>query len=288
MVVPRRHELTDEEWALLEPLLPRSGARRPYHEHRRILNGILFVLHTGVPCRDLPERYGPWQTVYSRLRRWTTQGLWERLLSQLQARLAEEDRIAWTLWCIDGSVVRAHKHAAGARRGGKNSPGAGGLPEPADHALGRSRGGFGTKVHLVTDGRGLPLALHLTGGQRQECEVLEPLLQAGGHGSAQPCWRATRRYSFPRLRRWLRARHVRAVIPERQDQRERREHRPGRRPTFDQAAYRERNVIERAVGWLKEPRRVATRYKKLAIQYLAMLYVSLLEKYLRTLFADTA
>ena len=87
MVIPRRHELTDEEWALLEPLLPPPrGHGRPPQDHRRILNGILFVLHTGVPWRDLPERYGPWQTVYSRLRRWTARGLWEQLLSQLQAR----------------------------------------------------------------------------------------------------------------------------------------------------------------------------------------------------------
>jgi transposase len=95
---------------------PARGQGRPYLDHRRILNGILFVLHTGIPWRDLPERYGPWQTVYSRLRRWTARGLWEHLLSQLQTRLAEEDRIAWTLWGIDGSVVRAHKHAPGARR----------------------------------------------------------------------------------------------------------------------------------------------------------------------------
>jgi transposase len=122
MVVPRRHELTDAEWGLLEPLLPpQRGQGRPAHDHRQILNGILFVLHTGVPWRDLPERYGPWQTVYSRFRRWTARGLWAQLLEQLQARLAEEDRIAWALWCIDGSVVRAHKHAAGARRSEKKS-----------------------------------------------------------------------------------------------------------------------------------------------------------------------
>jgi transposase len=179
--------------------------------------------------------------------------------------------------------------------GGKNPPVAGELPEPADHALGRSRGGFGTKVHLVTDGRGLPLALHLTGGQRQECEVLEPALQAvrirlpRGRPRQRPeALAGDKAYSFPRLRRWLRAHHVRAVIPERRDQRDRRDHRPGRRPGFDRPAYRERNVIERAVGWLKERRRVATRYEKLAIQYLAMLYVSLLEKYLTVLFANTA
>lgn len=166
--------------------------------------------------------------------------------------------------------------------GGKNPPG-----EPADHALGRSRGGFGTKVHLVTDGRGLPLALYLTGGQRQECEVLEPVLEAvrirrpRGRPRQRPeALTGDKAYSFPRLRRWLRAHHVRAVIPERRDQQDRRRHRPGRRLDFDRAAYRQRNVIERAVGWLKERRRIATRDEKLAIQYLAMLYVGLLEKYL--------
>jgi transposase len=147
----------------------------------------------------------------------------------------------------------------------------------------------------VTDGRGLPLALHLTGGQRQECEVLAPVLEAvrirlpRGRPRQRPAaLAADKAYSFPRLRRWLRARHVRAVIPERRDQQDRRRHRPGRRPAFDRVAYRRRNVIERAVGWLKERRRIATRYEKLAIQYLAMLYVGLIEKYLMTLFADTA
>jgi transposase len=150
-------------------------------------------------------------------------------------------------------------------------------------------------VHLVTDGRGLPLALHLTAGQRQECEVLEPVLEAvrirlpRGRPRQRPdALAADKAYSFPRLRRWLRARHIRPVIPERRDQQDRRQHRPGRRPVFDRHAYRQRNVIERAVGWLKERRRVATRYEKLAIQYLAMLYLALIERYLSTLFANTA
>ena len=173
--------------------------------------------------------------------------------------------------------------------GGKNP-----LGEPADHPLGRSRGGFGTKVHLVTDGRGLPLGLHLTGGQRQECEVLEPVLQAIRIRlpRSRPRQRPRRSpgdkaYSFPRLRHWLRAHHMRGHSRA-GDQQDRRTHRPGRRPRFDRAAYRARNVIERAVGWLKERRRIVTRYEKLAIRYLAMLYISLLEKYLTVLYANTA
>lgn len=130
MVVVRRHELTDAEWARLEPLLPpvRTGGRH-YRDHRVILNGMLFVLHTGIAWRDLPDRYGPCETVYSRFRRWSREGLWDRLLATLQRDLEAQGEIDWTLWCIDGSNVRAHKAAAGA---GKK-------PAPSPVALPRGR-----------------------------------------------------------------------------------------------------------------------------------------------------
>lgn len=116
----RRHELSDEEWQKLAPLLPRvQTSGRYYCDHRKILNGMLYWLHTGVPWRDLPERYGPWQTVYSRFRRWSREGLWDRILSSLQRELDGIGQLEWELWCIDGSNVRAHKAAAGA---GKKSP----------------------------------------------------------------------------------------------------------------------------------------------------------------------
>ena len=231
MVVLRRHELTDEEWALLEPLLPPPrGHGRPYQEHRRILNGILFVLHTGVPWRDLPERYGPGRrsTVACAAGRRGASGS----SCSASCRPGGPRRTA-SPGPSGASTARSsapiNTPPALAAAGGKNPS-----DEPADHALGRSRGGFGTKVHLVTDGRGLPLALHLTGGQRQECEMLEPVLEAvrirlpRGRPRQRPdALAGDKAYSFPRLRRWLRARHVRAVIPERRDQRERRARRPG-------------------------------------------------------------
>ena len=118
---PRRHELSDEEWSLLAPLLPPLRTRgRSFRDHRTLLNGMLWILHTGAPWRDLPERYGPGKTVYERFRRWAADGTFDRLLGQLQARLAREDRLDWELWCIDGTSVRAHKAAAGA--GGKPAP----------------------------------------------------------------------------------------------------------------------------------------------------------------------
>lgn len=114
-----RHELTDEQWARLEPLLPpqKPAIGRPAHDHRTILNGILWILKTGAPWRDLPERYGPWRTVASRFYRWQKAGLWDKLLAALQAQENAQGQVDWTVHFVDSTVVRAHQHAAGAKGG---------------------------------------------------------------------------------------------------------------------------------------------------------------------------
>jgi len=105
-----RFDLTDEEWALLEPLLPqqRKSARA---DDRRVLNGIFYVLRTGMPWRDLPERYGPYTTAYNRFNRWSRRGIWKRVFE----RLATKSRDA--LHLIDSTIVKAHRSAAGAKGG---------------------------------------------------------------------------------------------------------------------------------------------------------------------------
>jgi transposase len=113
----RRYELTDEEWAILDPLLPpeRSGkAGNPYRSHRMVLNGIFWILRSGAPWRDLPEHYGPWTTVYDRFRHWRDNGLFEKILNKLEARARRAERIDFEFSAVDGSTVRAHKSAAGA------------------------------------------------------------------------------------------------------------------------------------------------------------------------------
>lgn len=113
-----RFDLTDEEWVQIQPLLPpqRSGKRgRPYSDHRRVLNGILWIDRTGAPWRDLPERYGPFTTCHERLLRWQEEGVWPRILAALQANKDadnQRDRLASS---ADATIVRAHQHAAGAR-----------------------------------------------------------------------------------------------------------------------------------------------------------------------------
>ena len=119
-----RHELTDEQWARLEPLLPptKPWSGRRNLDHRRILNGLLWIGKTGAPWRDLPEAYGKWPTVYSRFRRWQRAGIWERILKELQADADARGKLKWSVHFVDGTVVRAHQHAAGAKKGAASKP----------------------------------------------------------------------------------------------------------------------------------------------------------------------
>ncbi|MDQ0753035.1 transposase [Streptomyces africanus] len=127
----RRHELTDAQWQKLEALLPVNG--KPggqWADHRKVINGVLFRARTGAPWPDLPERYGPWQTVYERHRRWSADGTWQQILTELQieadtadpdgvlAEAVEKESVRQREWAvnIDSTSCRAHQHAAGARR----------------------------------------------------------------------------------------------------------------------------------------------------------------------------
>jgi transposase len=111
-----RHDLTDEEWARLAPLMPvhpRQGHR--WNDHRTVVDGILFRTRTGCPWRDLPPGFGNWKSVYGRHRRWSLDGTWEQILDALRAGCDEAEGKGWAL-SADSTVVRAHQHAAGARR----------------------------------------------------------------------------------------------------------------------------------------------------------------------------
>lgn len=124
MVLPpekpvRRGELTNRQWYRLKPLLPpqKPAVGRPGKNHRTAINGILWIARTGAPWRDLPSRYGAWQTVAGRFYRWRKTGLWQRLLETLQQEADAQGKINWEIHFVDGSVIRAHQHAAGAKRG---------------------------------------------------------------------------------------------------------------------------------------------------------------------------
>ncbi|CAM5313810.1 hypothetical protein SAVIM338S_07209 [Streptomyces avidinii] len=114
----RRHELTNAQWDYIAPLLPETGSPGGrWAEHRTVVNGVLYRTRTGIPWRDLPERYGSWQTVYERHRRWSADGTWSKILRALQAGADGTATDADGSWAvnIDSTTCRAHQHAAGAR-----------------------------------------------------------------------------------------------------------------------------------------------------------------------------
>lgn len=112
----QRHGLTDDEWAAIEGLLPSGMGRPPKAANRDFLNAVLWKVRTGVPWRDLPRDYGPWETVYGRFRRWAVAGHFERIFAALRIDVDEH----WH--SIDGTYVRAHQHAAGGKGGLKKTP----------------------------------------------------------------------------------------------------------------------------------------------------------------------
>lgn len=129
-----RRELSDEQWTRLRPHLPpqKPPFGKPNRDHRTVVEGMLWRLRTGAPWRDLPERYGPWQTVYSRFRRWQRAGVWARALAALQAEADAAGELDWALHFLDGTTVRAHQHAAGAKKGAVIKPWAApGVASPA-------------------------------------------------------------------------------------------------------------------------------------------------------------
>jgi transposase len=135
--VNRRYEITDEEWERLAPLLPATTPQRGgrWRDHRQVLNGILFRTRAGIPWRDLPERYGPWETAYKRFARWERDGTWARIGAHLRVEADGAGELDWDAQ-IDSTVIRAHQHAAGARKGGSRRTTQRGAKRSDGHAAG--------------------------------------------------------------------------------------------------------------------------------------------------------
>ncbi|MCZ0993403.1 IS5 family transposase [Streptomyces noursei] len=289
----RRHELTDAQWQKIEALLPANG--RPggqWADHRTVINGVLFRARTGVPWPDLPERYGPWQTVYERHRRWSADGTWQQILTELQIEADATDpdgtlakdvekesvqrRREWAV-NIDSTSCRAHQHAAGARRRpprGLSAKGGGArVEDDGREALGRSRGGLTSKVHLLAVDRARPLTWQISPGQRGDSPMFIPVLEGlriRRRGSGRPRSRPDRvrgdkAYSSYDNRAYLRRRGIKATIAQPDDQRANRRRKGqagGRPPAFDKTQYRHRSAVERCVSKWKQHRAVASRYDK--------------------------
>ena len=246
-----RYELSDSEWSVIDAMLPNKPRGVPRVDDRRVLNGIFWILRSGAPWRDLPAIYGPRTTCYNRFVRWRRAGIWESIMKALAARHDAPVQM------IDTSMVRVHQHGAC-------------IADGARQALGRSRGGLTTKLHAVVNGKGLPLRLEVTPGEAHDNRLCLTLL---GDLNPKTMVIADRGYDADWIRALVDEQGAWANIPPKRNRKD---------PVcFSPHLYRARNHIERFFNRIKQCRRVATRYDKLASNYLAFVQLASIRLWLR-------
>ena len=238
-----RHGLRDDQFARIEKLLPgRSGyvGRSSDRGNQLFVEAVIWKFRTGVPWRDMPERFGAWKNLHTRFSRWAVKGVWESLFKAL----ADDPDNEYAM--IDATIVRAHQHSAGARK-----------IKGVNQAIGRSRGGLSTKIHMIVDALGNPLAFSLTEGQVHDINEAETLT-----AQVQPeAILADKGYDADSFIASLEVRAIKPVIPPKANRKTKRD--------CDFALYRERNLVERFFQFIKQFRSIATRYEKTAGNFLA-------------------
>ncbi|HEV7255859.1 MAG TPA: IS5 family transposase [Mesorhizobium sp.] len=254
--------LSDEQWAVLAPMVEacRPHAKVPPSDLRRTVEAIIWRCQNGAKWRAVPDELGPWWKAAQIFIRWARLGVWDRLLEMAKARGVELG-----LAFIDGTSVRAHAKAAGAAKKGGTARG-----HNEGEALGRSRGGFGTKAVVVADSSGRAVAFTVAPGQAHELPHAVPLLN---RLPGVPRWVvADRGFASHAFREHIWSMGARPAIPSKRNEP------PVACPEW---AYAHRNRVERLWGRLKEWRAVATRYEKTASSFMGVLCLAASMDWLR-------
>jgi transposase len=246
-----RYELSDNEWRAIRVMLPNKPRGVARVDDRRVLNGIFWVLRSGAPWRDLPTVYGPRTTCYNRFVRWRRAGIWASIMDALANAHDAAVQI------IDTSMVRVHQHAAC-------------IADSASQSVGRSRGGLTSKLHAVVDTNGLPVRLAIAPGETHDNRLCSALLTGL---RPRTMVLADRGYDADWIRALVIEQGAWANIPPKRNRKD---------PIcFSPHLYRARNLVERFFNKIKHCRRIATRYDKLAANYLAFVQLASIRLWLR-------
>jgi transposase len=232
--------LTDELWSKLRASMRQYGIyNKP--SLRKTVEGILYRMRTGLPWRDLPSFFGIWISIYQQFNRWSSK---DKLMKIFKALVNDPD-MEWEF--IDGSIVKAHQHSAGAA-------------SDEDEGIGKSVAGNTTKIHMATDAHGLPIEFEITGGEVHDCKVA-PAFFAKLPDAVYMI--ADKGYDSEELRELIRAKLSIPVIPRKSNSKTGND-------DIDWGLYKYRHLVENVFARLKHFRAIATRYDKLKRNYASM------------------
>jgi transposase len=233
--------LTDEHWSKLRTIMREHGI---YHKPnlRMIVEGILYRMRVGCPWRDLPSKFGSWNSIYQQFNRWSSKN---KLINIFKSLVNEPD-LEWAL--IDGSIVKAHQHSAGAA-------------SDEEQAIGKSVAGNTTKIHMATDAYGLPIYFEITGGEVHDCKIAPEFIEKLPISDYVI---ADKGYDSEALREIICKKSSTPVIPRKSNSRI-------GNADMDWGLYKCRHLVENLFARLKHFRSIATRYDKLKRNYSSML-----------------
>jgi transposase len=246
-------ELSDAQYRQIESCLPTQRGNVTL-DNRHVLNAILYVAEQGCKWRGLPTRFGNWHTIYTRMNRWVKSGVLDRVFAQLQQ--AQIIRIKIEAVALDSTIVKVHPD------------GMGGVTKNGPQAIGQSRGGWTTKIHLVAANARTALTFALSPGQAHDAPEGRKLLQRFGRRSRPTPLLMDRAYEGDETRQMAVESGYVPVVPPKHNRRTPWE--------YDRDLYKRRNEIERLFRRLKGFRRIFTRFEKLDVMFVSFITFALI------------